>query len=156
VYDTERRAHTASLLKDATIMKISRRNFHTTALLALAAGACSVVPQAYAATPGRYRHRLRFHRQGHTYRFWLRITQQNNLPLDVPYKMLLSTDAKGKTVIHTHSHVSRAAASHIVRGKINMAEAGWTIGSPLYVRLLLGNEQKPTRIRRLLKRPAHA
>lgn len=140
-------------------MKMTRRNFHSTLLLAAGAGVCSVAPAAFAANAAgaarpSYRHRLRFHRQGGVYSFWLRIVKPGNMSADVPFTLHFATDAAGKNVIHTNLHVARAASSHLVRGRIDMAAAGWTRGSPLFARFLLGEEQTPTKVLRLV--PLHA
>ena len=135
-------------------MKMTRRTFQSTLLLAAGAGICSVAPAAYAANAPIYRHRLRFRRQGGVYSFWLRIAKPADMSSDVPFTLQLSSDAAGQNVIYTNVHVARAASSHLVRGRIDMAAAGWTRGSPLFAKFLLGEEKASTKVHRLI--PLHS
>jgi len=142
-------------------MKMNRRTFQSTLLLAVGAGICSVAPAANAVThgqsvtqrksvpPRKYWHRLRFRRQGGIYSFWMRIVKPGNMSADVPFTLQLSTDSAGRNVIYTHEHVARAASSHLVRGRVDLAAAGWKRGSPLFSKFLLGEEKTHGEVRRL-------
>jgi hypothetical protein len=52
-------------------------------------------------------------------------------------------------VIYTNEHVARAASSHLVRGRIDLAAAGWKPGSPVFSKFLLGEEKTHGVVRRL-------
>jgi hypothetical protein len=134
-------------------MKMNRRTFQSTLLLAVGAGICSVAPTAFAATSPVYRHRIRFRREGGIYSFWMRVAQPSNMSSDVPFTLQFSTDAAGQKVIYSAAHVARVASSHLVRGRIDMAAAGWTRGSPLYAKFLLGAQQTPAAVKRLIPLP---
>jgi hypothetical protein len=130
-------------------MKMNRRTFQRTLLLAAGAGLCSTMPVAYAAVPAGYKHRLRFFRQGGAFHLWIRVVKASGASEDVPFTLLLSSDAQGKNVVLTKAHVARAASSHLVRGTIDMTSTGWTSGSPLFARFLVGEGKAPTKVRRL-------
>jgi hypothetical protein len=137
-------------------MKMNRRTFHSTLFLtAVGAGICSSPPAACAAaasaaaTPS-YRHRLRFRRQKGVYDFWIRVANTKSMSADVPFTLQFSTDAAGRNVIQTNAHVSQVRSSHLVRGRIDMSAAGWTEGTPLYARFLMGPEKTPMMVRKLV------
>ena len=144
-------------------MKMNRRSFQSTLLLAAGAGICALSsaahaaaaatkvagPPAQAATSPKYRHRLRFRRQGGVYSFWMRIVQPRNMSADVPFTLQLSTDSAGRNVIYRNEHVARAASSHLVRGRIDLEAAGWKRGTPLFSKFLLGEEKTHGVVRRL-------
>lgn len=138
-------------------MTMNRRTFQKTLLLAVGAAACvTTLPVVHAATAtspsspsSLYKYRLKFRRAGGSFNVWIRIVKPSSMSSDVPFTLLLSSDAQGKNVLQTKTHVARAASSHLVRGTIDMRAAGWTTGSPLYARFLLGEEQTRTKARKL-------
>jgi hypothetical protein len=131
-------------------MKMNRRTFQSTLLLAVGAGICSMAPAANAVAPSKYWHRLRFRRQGGVYNFWMRIVNPSNMTSDVPFTLQFSTDSASQNVIYSNAHVARVASSHMVRGRIDLAAAGWKSGSPLFAKFLLGEEKTPGEVRRLV------
>jgi hypothetical protein len=107
---------------------------------------------AGVAAPPNYRHRLRYYRRGNQFHIWLRVLQVDGATGDVPFTWRLSTDSASQNVILEKTHVARAQASHVTRAVLDLAELGWTQGSPLYSRVVFTGANTSTRIRQLNRR----
>jgi len=139
---------------------MNRRELQTSLLIAAAACGASVVPFGGAsadislnqAVQQGYRYRLRYSRKQNAYSFWIRLRDSTKLDSDVPFRLNLSTDARGANLLTSRATIARAADSHIVRMQVlNLSQAGWTPGAPIYAQLQVGSSDYTSKVWKLFK-----
>jgi hypothetical protein len=138
-----------SHLRRTLIMTIDRRAFSKSVVLALCCAALPSVSGAKDSVAVRYRHRMRFTRQQSKFDFWVRVAKINDVSADVPFTLVISSDAAGQQVLRSVSHVSHAMSSHIARGSIDLQAAGWKTGSPLFGHVIFDNGSAKTKVRQI-------
>jgi hypothetical protein len=125
--------------------------------IGMAVAACGASLPAWATTTkstiAPYRHRLRFHKNGSKFDFWVRVSKVDDIAADVPFILVISSDAAGQVVLKSIAHVSRADSAHIARGAIDLQPAGWSFGTPLFCHVIYGNGGVSSKVRRLGRPP---
>jgi hypothetical protein len=134
-------------------MTIDRRAFSKNVVLAICCAALPSLSGAKDSAAVTYRHRLRFTRKGSKFDFWVRVAKINDVSADVPFTLVISSDAAGQQVLRNVSHVSHAMSSHIARGSIDLKAAGWNSGSPLFGHVVFDNGSATTKVRQLSSHP---
>jgi hypothetical protein len=130
-------------------MSIDRRTFGIGMAVAICGAALPAMAATNPSAASPYRHRLRFIQKGSKFDFWVRVSKSNQVSADVPFTLVLSSDAAGQVVLQKISHVSHSASSHIARGSVDLASAGWSFGTPLYGHVVFDNGAATSKVRRL-------
>lgn len=130
-------------------MTINRRTFQISLMLAICGSALSTLAGAQSAQRAVYRHRFRFSRRGQKLDFWLRVVNVKDVSADVPFTLLISSDAAGQNVLKRISHVSHALSSHISRGSIDLSVVSPNLRSPLYGQMIFSEGNLSTKVRQI-------
>jgi len=85
--------------------------------------------------------KLRYFRRENVLMVWMRVRKRLDGNADVPVTLNLITSRDSKDVLQSAQYTSLASKSHITRAQIILAPQVLTTKGPLYVRLLLGDEQ---------------
>jgi len=131
-------------------MRINRRTFQTTLLLAIGGASLASLRTANAAPATvTYRHRLRLQVKGSQVAFWLRVAGPGTATDDVPFTLTVSSDPDGNNVVRRITHVAHAASSHIVRGSFNLNGTSWKPGAPLFGSVAFAGGKVATKTRQM-------
>jgi hypothetical protein len=127
---------------------MNRREFQTAILASFGAsslgwiGSEQALATALAPAVSNYQYRLRFLRAGRVFYIWVRVVDLQQMSIDVPVKLLISTDVARLNVVRSATHTARALDSHIIRTDFKVGEmTGWSPGAPLYATLRLGQQE---------------
>jgi len=136
-------------------MRINRRTFQTTLLLAIGGASLASLSAANEAPAAVfYRHRLRLQIKGSEVEYWLRVAGPGTATADVPFVLTVSLNPDGSNVVRRITHVSLAAASHIMRGKFSLNDTAWKVGAPLFGSVAFADGKATTKVRQMKALPS--